>query len=201
MAVKPLKIAFPVLLASSVLLFSSCGEPYFRIASANQNLRQGNLQKALSQYLAAEEQTGYPAVSRYNRGNSYYFLGEREKAVELWAQTAKSSVTEARFRGFFNRGVVYYQEGEYEQAADYFLAALEVKPDSLEAKLNLEYSVRGIEGKNERKKQQQTASVTAHKEKAAIDSYKKELLQMISESEKRIWESKSEETGTPSRDW
>ena len=140
-------------------------------------------------------------MPRYNLGNSYYFLGERKQALELWAQTAESAVPEARFRGYFNRGVVSYREGAYEQAADYFLAALEIKPDSMDAKVNLEYSVRRIEGKKGREKQQKSAAVSAEERKAGIDPFTEELLQMISQRERKVWESKSEETGTPARNW
>jgi tetratricopeptide (TPR) repeat protein len=201
MAVKRTMVSLVLFLLSFIFIISSCGEPYLQTASANQNSKSGNLQKAVRKYLSAEKRTAYPGVPRYNLGNSYYFLGEQKQALELWAQTAESAVPEARFRGYFNRGVVSYREGAYEQAAGYFLAALEIKPDSMDAKVNLEYSVRRIEGKKGREKQQKSAAVSAEEGKAGIEPFTEELLQMISQREKKVWESKSEETGTPARDW
>lgn len=201
MAVGIKRVFTVFILLSSLCLLFSCGEPYVQTASANQDYKRGNLQKAIRKYLSAEKKSDYPGVFRYNVGNSYYYLGERKQALEQWAQTADSSVPEVRFRGYFNRGVHSYREGAYERAVDYFLAALEIKPDSMETKVNLEYSIRRIEGKSGREKQKKSAAVSAKEGKTGIDPLEKELLKMISERERKVWESRSKEIGTSAEDW
>ena len=124
------------------LAASSCRDagPSARVLEGNMSFGRGQYQKAILHYLAADDETGIGKDAvLYNLANVYFALGEGDAALKAWAQA--ESVTDNAdilFRVAFNRGVLYYNWGRYDEAYREFRRALTIKPSDIDAKINLE---------------------------------------------------------------
>lgn len=144
-----MKLRFLITAVFVIFLTIGCGEPYLRTDAGNSNIRRGRYQEALSDYLEGMKKTGNELILQYNIGNVYYYLGETQKAVTIWEQSANASSKEAVYRSVFNQGVVHYQNGEYSRASDCFLLAVKAEPDRIKAKINLELCIKKITEQSE----------------------------------------------------
>jgi tetratricopeptide (TPR) repeat protein len=181
----------------------SCTEPHIGVAAANQEVRTGNFQIALRRYLHAEEVSAYGGLIRYNIGNVFYYLEEEESAFAAWKRAVESTLREVRYRGYFNMGVAYYREGKYEQAAEMFVLALRIYPESRDAKGNLEYAFREAEKIKMRSDTERRITLEEKVESGLPTKQAEGIVDIVSQQEQYIWQSRqTEETaGTPSRDW
>ena len=128
----------------SILLFSSCGEwtVYKEVLEGNYAFSRGDYMAANFDYLKAKRKEHFLSRIYYNLGNVYHALGESNAALEEWERAENTEDTELMYRIAFNRGVLFYEQGAYEEAYRYFRRALKFKPEDVEAKVNLEYSLR-----------------------------------------------------------
>ena len=127
---------------------ASCGNsaPMARVLAGNMAHSRGQYQKAILHYLNAQKHPGSAEDAlHYNLGSVYYALGEGEAALRAWAQAENStSDVETLFRVAFNRGVLYYQWGYFEEAYRSFRRALVLNPSDIDTKINLEDSLSRI---------------------------------------------------------
>lgn len=117
--------------------------PSGRVLSGNMAYGRGQYQKAILRYLDADDETGIgrDAVN-YNLANVYYALGEGDAALKAWALAESlTDDTDILFRVAFNRGVLYYNWGRYDEAYCEFRRALTIRPSDIDAKINLEDSL------------------------------------------------------------
>lgn len=145
-----------VALAALVLAGCSSGGPMITVLRGNLAYGRGDYQTALVHYLAAEEDAEDRGWLLFNTGNVYYALGEQEAALTAWADArtvstpadpggdAPAGSTLLIHAASYNRGVLLYQRGDYQDAYDEFRYALTVNPQSMAAKTNLELALRRI---------------------------------------------------------
>lgn len=143
-------------LALSVLLSGcSAGAPMISVLRGNLAFGRGDYQTALVHYLATEEREQHRGWLLFNSGNVYYALGEQEAALAAWEDARElvtgtegdetpSGATLLVHAASYNRGVLFYQRGEYQEAYDEFRYALSVRPQQFAAKTNLELALRRI---------------------------------------------------------
>jgi Ca-activated chloride channel family protein len=67
---------------------------------------------------------------------------------------------ELRYRNYYNSGIIYFDEGNFNSAAEAFREALRIDPKKTEAKRNLEISLMSIQIKAEKKNNTETRSET-----------------------------------------
>jgi len=127
-----------------ILIFSSCSNPsvYYSVWSGNNAFAGGDYQTSNTAYLKALEGDVHSAYVNYNLANVYYALGEGDAASAEWEKAVFTDSRELMFRTVYNRGVLEFETGNYEDAFGSFREALELNPDSLDSKINLEYSLR-----------------------------------------------------------
>ena len=130
----------------AVVLMTSCsfGEPHISVLQGNYAYGQGRFQRATVEYLGALEQAQHIPWILYNLGNSYHSLGEHEAALEMWNAALSSKDPEVMYRAGFNRGVLFYEQGRFDEAYNEFRYALVINPSSIAAKVNLELTVHKI---------------------------------------------------------
>jgi Ca-activated chloride channel family protein len=93
--------------------------------------------------------------AEYGLGSVYLALGEEQAALNRFAE-AKTLLEafpaavsgELRYRINYNTGVVLFSEGNFSAAADSFRDALRADSGKLEAKRNLELSIRSFTREN-----------------------------------------------------
>ncbi|RKX72121.1 MAG: hypothetical protein DRP70_04005 [Spirochaetes bacterium] len=183
----------------SVSLLGSCRDSASsaQVLEGNMSFARGQYQKSILKYLEADGtgNTGKDVVS-YNLANVYYALGEGEAALRLWAIVEDSTDnTDILFRVAFNRGVLYYHWGRYDEAYRAFRRALTIYPRDIDSKINLEDSLSRIRSEIPR---ENTTGDTEENE-GAEDS--RHLLDYIKRKEADTWVTQSSVDGESVEDW
>lgn len=141
------RILLRLLVPLSALALASCGfgEPHVSVLQGNYASGQGRFQRATVEYLEALEAGQHTPWILYNLGNSYHSLGENEAALEMWNAALASQDPELMYRAGFNRGVLFYEQGRFQEAYSEFRYALVINSSSIAAKVNLELTVQKLQ--------------------------------------------------------
>lgn len=192
------KKIIPLLL---VFLFSSCSflEPRINVFSGNYSFQKGNYQEALIHYIKALESENEIDIIYYNMGNVYYALGEEVSTFGIWENASGSLEDEVRFRLIYNKGILYFQQGRYEEAYNAFRQALLLKPSSREAKINLEQAFFKESALKSRKTVNRDVELPRNDQFKADDTER--LMQYIIIKEENIWGSSPETANSDIPDW
>ena len=138
---------------SSVLLclglFSSCRgtQGKLLIMEANFLNTRGNYTEAISTYLRALQYDGTGPYAEYGLASVFFSLDESEAALGRYQQAENAlelhgeDHNELRYRIQYNKGIIYFERGEYNEAALAFREALKIDSSRIEAKRNLELSL------------------------------------------------------------
>ncbi len=191
-----------ILTAAVVILLSSCSNPaaYYEVWSGNNSFVGGDYQEANTKYLNASKSGVYSDYISYNLANVYYALGEGGAASEEWKKAAFSGNRNLLFRTMYNRGVYEFESGNYNSAFELFRKSLEINPDSLNAKINLEYSLRRMTASNNA--QQGSASGADIKETDEVSDEIMRVLEFIKQKDATVWEvNRNENVVTGEKDW
>ena len=146
---KALLKASPFLL---MIVLGSCSavSPMVSVVRGNLAYVRGEFQAALVHYLDTEVRRGDRSWLLFNIGNVYYALGEHDAALASWQEAmqraagngSRTAQTAAMiYVSAFNRGVLFYERGLYQEAHDEFRYALEVNSRSVAAKTNVELAL------------------------------------------------------------
>ncbi len=145
-----------VIILAALGMLSSCNfkTDGLLVVRGNYFFDKGNYNRALIDYYrlldsdkGVSSKETYEKYLLYNIGTVYLANGEFRVAIPKLMEAAKCSVVKDRelcFRSNFNLGYIYYQLGEFDKAIEHFISALEVKPQSIAAKRNLEVSLRRL---------------------------------------------------------
>jgi Ca-activated chloride channel homolog len=197
----PLRTGRRVLAMISILALglsaSSCGgASYFDVIKANSLFSQGRYQEAMVGYFHAEKRGRSTEWLVYDLGNVYYRLGEEGVAGTNWTKAAESRNAEVQFRSWFNRGVLAYEGGDFDAASGDFRKALEIRGSSIEAKINLELSLRS-KNKQKAHSSQQPSPV----ERKYSPQSSENLLEFLSRKEHDQWKSQVDRQNDTSADY
>lgn len=187
-----------------ISLFSSCSQNI----KDTFNLLQGNLfwhqkkyqyaEMKFLQTLNSSEQTDNFEIQQYAiyaLGSSYVMQNEEVSAFNRLESIAPDAPEEIRFASAYNIGVLSYSLGNYEKAINSFKTALMINPQSVEAKINLELSLRqGLKTVQSGNSETKTASEI--KENSVL---KEAVFSIIRENEQKQWKNqeKQEEIQSP----
>ncbi|MCL2801774.1 MAG: VWA domain-containing protein [Treponema sp.] len=135
----------------TALLFSSCSEGKLLLLEANYLSSRGRFDDALVSYFKALNHEDAAPYAEYGIGLVDYLLDREEDALQRYADSRKlldrmtgSEHRELRYRNHYNTGIIYFEEGDYDNAANSFKEALRIDPRRLEAKRNLELAIMSI---------------------------------------------------------
>ena len=172
---------------------TSCSnsEPHISVFLGNQDYIKGEFQSSTIHYLKSlsQNQGKFDQWIHYNLGNVYFALGEREGAEEQWLHAVESESAALRFSTLFNLGVYYYEEGRYEEAYGSFKQALEIDPDQVEAKKNLELSLENMESQDNLPEREE---VTQKERPLPDEDYTERVLDYVKRKEEQRWYSVEE---------
>jgi Ca-activated chloride channel family protein len=181
---------FTLLLLAAILL-SSCSRVPGRllIMEANFQSARGQYTKAVASYLKALAYEDAVPYAEYGLGSVYYNLDEGKAALECFADSQKTLDSrspavhrELRYRNHYNTGVVQFGEGDYSDAAASFREALRIDPARVDAKRNLELSLRSLA-------REQTAAGRAE-ERQEESASRAALFEYLRQKERNQWQSR-----------
>jgi tetratricopeptide (TPR) repeat protein len=118
------------------------GSVYGEVIQGNYHYGRGQYQEAIVSYMRALEAGSSAGWIQYNLGAAYYSLGETEAAAAIWSQAEMTEDPTLQFHIAYNKGCLYYQMGKYREAYQEFRQALGFEPSAMDAKINLELSLR-----------------------------------------------------------
>lgn len=124
------------------------------------SLKQENSYPAYKSFVAALAEDPFNLYVQLNLGLAFLLNKEPEKAVKAFGTVVRLAEKnpELQFYGFFNAAVALAQEGQIEAALQNYQNALELRPDSVEVKTNIELLWQGEgqgKGKGEGKDQKE----------------------------------------------
>jgi tetratricopeptide (TPR) repeat protein len=189
-------LSFFVFLIFSLYL-SGCGirNTYIDVIQGNYYYGRGLYQAAIVSYMRALESGKHREWVEYNLGNAYQSLGEVEAAVSVWDKAAETQDPALLFHIAFNKGSLYYELGKYREAYDEFKQALRLDPSALDAKINLELSLRKMNSGGGGPSPQSRSGADA----AAEDPGR--ILDYIKKKETTKWTASDDSAAADSGDW
>ena len=187
-------------LLASVFL-TSCGPLGAQLAvlEGNYYFSRGEYQDSIVNYLPLLESGELEEYVSYNLGNVYQALGEGNAALRMWEQAEESEDGDLRFMVTFNRGVFYFDRGNYQAAYNAFKEALRLSSGSVPAKINLELTLLRLNAEEQLTPQRGEGESEGEQE---IGREALRVLEFVRRKEKQRWEAnRSEEETEFRKDW
>jgi len=122
-------------------------EPRFTVLQGNYAYHRGEYVKATILYLGLNSNWRGTRLNenyfQYNIANTYLSVGELEAGINQLLKVNQSTEDKKlKENVLFNLGNAYYEIGEYHKSAEYFREVLIMSPESYDAKINLEISLK-----------------------------------------------------------
>ena len=156
---------------------------------------QEDYQEASASFLEAKEVSVQQqdetakVYAQYGLAVSYLMLNEKEAALNQLENLVGNDVPElVRFGAFYNSGIVSYQKGEFQKAADFFKQALLIDNSQLDAKINLELAMSQAEVQS--KAAQSELQPVQHAEGSSAQDT---IFSMMQENDDKRWKSEPQE--------
>lgn len=114
-----------------------------------------NYQEALVNLLDAQIEDPGNKTLKYNLANTYYKMGEYEKAMGLYQDVSVNGEKSLSQKSLYNLGNTVYRQGKLQEAVAFYQKALEVDPQDEDARHNLEFVREEIKRRLEEQKKRQ----------------------------------------------
>jgi Ca-activated chloride channel family protein len=181
----------PVLLC--LVLFSSCDRTrgMLLVMEANFLNSRGFYTEAISTYLRALDFEEAAPYAEYGLASAFFALEEGEAALDRYREAKRSldlkpeNHPELRYRILYNMGIIYFEMGEYTEAAQAFREALVLDGSRVEAKRNLELSLLTITRGSQPQAAFSDDRTDSERESSALSSYV--LFEYLRQKEQERW--------------
>ena len=127
-------------------------------------------------------------------GSIYLMQNEDASALSRFEKINENTDKNLNSYIYYQKGIIAFKNHEYEKAVRLFKKSLELKPDSVDAKINFELSMRYQKKQKEKLPNSKSAAVIENKE---ADLLEKTILNLIRQKEKEQWQRKEQENKRP----
>lgn len=127
-------------------------------------------------------------------GSIYLMQNEDASALSRFEKINENMDKNLNSYIYYQKGIIAFKNHEYEKAVRLFKKSLELKPDSVDAKINFELSMRYQKKQKEKLPNSKSAAVIENKE---VDLSEKTILNLIRKKEKEQWQKKEQENKQP----
>ena len=127
-------------------------------------------------------------------GSIYLMQNEDASALSRFEKINENTDKNLNSYIYYQKGIIAFKNHEYEKAVRLFKKSLELKPDSVDAKINFELSMRYQKKEKEKLPNSKSAAVIEDKE---TDLSEKTILNLIRQKEKEQWQKKEQENKQP----
>lgn len=176
----------------SCFIFLSCGAKFNgakEILYGAWSYQQRNYHDAIGHFLRAsdvgDENDLTDQYAHYGLAVTYMADQEYEAARIRLSQISPDAHPSVQYAAFFANGVIAYNSGDYAAAADFFRAALKIDASNVDAKINLELTLRNLEAQNARAQQKEMLPVS-HDEKQNT-KMERAIFERIRENDIQRW--------------
>lgn len=157
-----------VLVALIVLCLASTAgaEDYIDLVKkGNQAYQQQDYKKALEYYHGAETELPESPELEYNIAGALHQEGGYEETVDRYTKALNTADIGLEAQSHYNLGNTHFRMGEYEKAITGYQNALEINPEDVDAKFNLELARRRLKEQIKPEQQDQQQQQEQEKEK------------------------------------
>lgn len=181
--------------------FSSCGYNFSgakKIFLGAWHYHQNEFQKSVAEFIDAGESDSDSNIKQYalyGLAMAYISEQENEAAFNRLSQISPDAPSSVLFSSLYARGVIAYRNANYEMAAEFFRDALKVDSTNVDAKINLEITMRHLDAHDARGAEQELLQ-TAQGNGANSDM-EAAIFERVRESDIRRWKN-SEQSETVS---
>jgi tetratricopeptide (TPR) repeat protein len=158
-------IIITLILSSSAAI--NADEVFSKNKKANDLYKQGNYKEALKLYEDAQLLSPSDSKLKMNQGSAHYKLGDYAKADELYSGALSTDDKKVLADAHYNLGNILYKQAEkiqqsggqdvqekYKNALQNYIKSLEINPDNLDAKWNLQLAHQRIKQLEQQQQQQ-----------------------------------------------
>jgi Ca-activated chloride channel family protein len=170
------------------------------VIQANFHNSQGRYNDAIAAYLKALEYEEAAPYAEYGLGSVYYSLGEEKASLERFSESLRLLDTfpeninrELRYRIHYNTGIVLFSGGDFGGAAVSFREALRADGGKIEAKRNLELSLKAKNRESTSNRENSGDTEKQNESKAVLMEYMRQ--KEINQWKSRTWPEEEDITG------
>ena len=178
-------------------------EMWLRIFEGKLDWSKQDYQNAVGDFLETAsnaEARGDSLVEQYavfGLGSTYLMQGETDAALKRFSQVYENSPDKIKFAILYNSGIIAHRNGDYKAATDFFKKAILIDSTSINAKINLELSLRE-NSEHSRDAAQELVPLSENKEEQNIQNA---LYSIIREDERQQWKNMQKDSERTSRDY
>lgn len=121
----------------------------------NRMFHEGKFEEALEYYREAQVENPEAPELRFNAGDAYFKKNAYQDALQEFGQALKSQDPAFLARAYYNLGNVHVRQQNLQQAADAYKRSLALRPDDLDAKVNLEWVLEKMREREKNQKREQ----------------------------------------------
>ena len=133
-----------------------------KVERANENFEKGKVDEALKGYTDAQLSSPDSPKLQHNIGAVHYRKGAFEDAVKAFEGALLNEDKKEKAASYYNLGNTYYRQGaqkgdmeQFKKAIEKYKKALELNPDDVDAKYNIEFIQRKLKENTQRQQQKQ----------------------------------------------
>lgn len=182
-----------------IFLLTSCSPRTFgdgvKILEGRMDWNRKNYQDAVEKFLTvkeAAEDRGEISVQQYalyDLATTYLMQNENDFAQSRYEEINPDAPEEIKFSVLYNKGIIAHRNGDYDSAVDYFKQALLVKSSDINAKINLELSLREQESHSGAKEPEMTQVNQDSNSQSVLEDA---MYAVIRENEQNQWKNQQQ---------
>ncbi len=185
------------------------------IRKGNKLYKEGQYDKALTEYQQAVQQNPNNQVVKYNIGNTKFRSNDFPEAQKSFEDVLGSASPDSfKEKAWYNKGVSLSKQQKLQESIEAYKNALKLNPNDEDARINLQKALSELKKQNESKepkKQDQKKQQQNQKQKQKpppskldrkqIEQYLKSLQQKEQEVQRKIQQNKARSVTQPDKDW
>ena len=134
-----MKKALLIIMCFAFCAPSAFATAYGKVSSGNRLFKKGQYEKAIEKYRDAQIAAPSDETINYNMGNALHKGGEYEKAQSEYEKVLSSKNQKLKQKALYNLGNNSVMQRKTDEAIDYYKKALDVNPNDINAKYNIEF--------------------------------------------------------------
>jgi len=151
----------------------------------NKEFAEGNYKESLEYYRRAEVERPETPEIYYNHANALVETGSFEEAAEKYGKAMATDDISLQAGIYYNSGNGYFLQEDYVKAIEAYQQTLELNPDDLDAKYNLELARNRLKEQMERQPQEQNQQGQQQQENQQNDKQDQQQQQQQKENQQQ----------------
>ncbi len=164
-------VASIVIVALFIASGTARASSYQTMKQGTEAYQQGNYDESLSRFQEGRIESPDDPGVRFNLSSAQYQTNKLDEAAKGFeAIISQSNDPKLKQKAFYNLGNTAFRQGNFQASADNYRKALELDPSDLDAKQNLEFVLKKLEKKEQKKSDQDQQGEDKNEEQQPSES-------------------------------